>query len=83
MFKKLLERWRYRRAIRTIRAEAAALGLSLDHLSDEELEERVAAAARVWARAGVTAADAAAGLTALARAAPGLRIPTPGEGARC
>ncbi len=61
------------RAIRSLRKRAAALGVDVTHLTDEELEARLVensrtAASKIAAGVGKTAGAAASRMAALARA---------------
>ncbi len=51
------ERWRERRAMRSFRSNAAALGFDLNAMSDEEILEGVKRAARILAMTGTTVAE--------------------------
>lgn len=53
-----LERIRKRRAIARLRENLAAFGVLTEHLSDEEIEERLSWMAKASSHLGVTTAEA-------------------------
>lgn len=83
VFPGLLERWRqyrFQRIMKRIRVNAAALGFPLDHLTDEQVIERLSAIGTAFRSFGITAQQAATAFTNLSIALRELEDEAPEEG---